>query len=112
PLSQRKSQLDRDLHGDRLAEAGAGREAPFSCGGDGLLIEAEGRVERTDDLHIADRAVRPDDALEQDRALDLRAHRVGGVLRPLFVQHARKRDAVAGPVDAAAGAAAAAGTET
>ena len=64
-------------------------------GFDGLLIEAEGRVERSHHLHVADRAVGPDDALEQHRALHLRAHRVGGVLRLHFAQHARQRDAVA-----------------
>ena len=93
--------------GTGFAEPRAGREAPLARGVDGLLIETERRIERAHHLDVADAAVRPDDALEQDGALHLGAHRVRGVLRPLFVQHARQRDAVAGPIDAAAGAAAA-----
>ena len=76
---------------NRLAEARAGREAPLLGRLDRFLIEAEDRVERPDDLNVADRAVRPHDALEQDRALDLRAHRVRGVLRLHFAQDARQR---------------------
>ena len=88
-----------------------GAKRPLARGDDGLLIETEGRIERAHDLHVADTAVRADHALEQDRALHFGTHRIRGVLRALFVQHARKRDAVAGPVHTAAGTTATAGSE-
>src|SRR5206468_5425285 len=88
-----------------------GREAPLPGGFDRLGIEAEGRVERADDLHVADRAVLLDDALEKNGPLHFGAHRVGGVRRLHFAEHARQHDAVARPIDAAAGPPAAARPE-
>src|SRR5436190_5156766 len=45
-----EGQLHVDQHRDRLALVGAGAEAPLLDGNDGLLIEAEGRVEGARDL--------------------------------------------------------------
>ena len=70
------------------------------------------RIERAHHLHLADRAVRPDDALEEDRALHLRAHRVGGVLRLHLAKDDRSRHAIARPIGSAAGSAAASRSET
>ena len=104
-LKQGQFYRHQDRH--RLTHARAGREAPLSRRVDRFLIQAERRVERSDDLNVADAAVGFHDALEQHRALHLRAHRVGGVLRLHFAKHARQRDAVARTVHAAAGPAAA-----
>src|SRR6185436_13764243 len=101
-LPERERQLDGDQDRNRLAESRARRETPLLRGFDGFLIEAEDAVERSQNLHVAHRTVRPDDALEQHRALDLRAHGVGGVLRLHLAQHARDCDAVARTVRAAA----------
>jgi hypothetical protein len=67
--------------------------------------------DRNEDLHVADRSVRANDALEQHRALHLGAHRVGGVLRLHFVHQTREDDAVAWAVHPAAGAATTAGAK-
>ena len=88
-LSQRERQFDGDQHRHRLAQPLAGREPPLPRGLDGLLIEAEARVERAHDLALAHRAVGCDHAVEHRGPLDLRAHRVGGVLRLHFAQQPR-----------------------
>ena len=63
----------------------AGREPPLAGGLDRFLIEAERGVERADHSDVAHRAVRLHDALEQHGALNLRAHRLRGVLRLHFM---------------------------
>src|SRR4029453_19456183 len=72
-------ELDFDEHRHRLTKAGAGAEPPAANRLHGFLIEAEGRIERADDLNLADAAVGQDDPLHHDDPLDLLAHRVTGV---------------------------------
>ena len=86
----------------RLIEATAWLEPPLLGGPDGFLIETKGRVERPDDVDVADRAIREHNAFEQHRALHLGAHRFSGVLRFDFADHARQLDAVARPIEATA----------
>ena len=69
-----------------------GREAPLLGGLDGLLVQTKHRIERPDDLHVADGAVLVDHTFHEHGALNLRAHRVGGVLRFDLVHHDRKGD--------------------
>src|SRR5262245_35349406 len=111
-LTQRERELDRDEDRDRLAHARAGGEAPLFGGFDRFLIETERGIGRADDLRVAHGAVGPYHALEDDDALHFGAHGVGRVVRANFLQHARQRDAVAGTINAAAGAAAAALTKS
>ena len=93
--------------GDRLAQARAGREAPLARGLDRLLIQAERRIERAHHLHVADRC-RP--AARRTRAAPCpepwRASRREVYCGFTSRRTRGSRDAVAGPVDAAAGAAA------
>src|SRR5262245_7975366 len=111
-LSEREGQLDGDKDCDRLAEARARAEPPLFRSLDGFLVETERRVERSYDLDAADAAIRQDDALEEHRALDLGAHRVGGVLRLHFFRGLRQLHTIARPVRAAAGAASESGTKS
>src|SRR5688572_29929321 len=79
-LSERKRDRDRHEHRDRLSLAGAWCEAPLTRGFDRFLVEAKGSIQRSNDAHVADGAVWLDDALEEYITLDLRAHRLCGVL--------------------------------
>src|SRR5262245_47402540 len=110
-LPQRKRQLYRHQDRDRFAEPSTRRKAPLSGRFDRLLIEAERRIERPDDLHVPDRAIRLDDALKEHGALNFRAHRIGGVLRLDFAQDARQRHTAARSVHAPARSAPASRTE-
>src|SRR5437763_9843722 len=105
-LSQRECDFDRHQHGNGLAEARAGRELPLPRRFHGFLIEPERRVERAHDFDVAHGAVGLNDALQQHGALNLRAHRLGGVLRLHFLEKLRRLDAVAGSIGASTGAAA------
>ena len=80
-LAQGEGELDRDQDRDGLAESGPWLEPPLLGGLDRLLIETERRVERPHDVNASNRSVCKDNALEQDGALHLGAHRVCGVLR-------------------------------
>ena len=75
------------------------------AGHDRLLVESEVPIERPDDGHVADRAIRQDDGLEQDGTLDLGAHRLGRVFWLALPDDLRYFDAVTRSVHAAAGAA-------
>ena len=73
---------------------------------DGFLVEAEDRIKRADDFHVAHRAVGIDHALEAHHALHLGAHGLGGVVRAHAADQPWRLDAVAGTVDTATSAAA------
>ena len=96
-LTQRELQLDSDQHGNRLAHASARREAPLPCGLDRFLVEPEGRIERAQHLNVAHAPVGTDDTFEQDRALNLGAHRIRGGTGTNLPDHPRQRDAVTWP---------------
>src|SRR4051812_11152212 len=74
--AKRKVELNDDDDRNRFAETCAGTEAPLTRRLHRFEVEAERRVERANDLHVAYAPVGPDDAFEPDRALDFRAHRV------------------------------------
>src|SRR5262245_17472330 len=105
--AQCERELDADDDGHGLAEGNAAAavaapararaEAPLLHRDDRLLIEAERRVERSRDLDAAriDRAVGEDDRFHLDDALQLRAHRIAGVVRLHFLDQHGVRDAVA-----------------
>src|SRR5580765_1882785 len=101
-FTQREAQFDADEDGHWLAQSRARNESPLSGGLDRFLIEPECRIERLENLHIRHVAVGVDDALDQDGALDLRTHRVRGVIRFHLAQQPRHGDAVTGPIRAAA----------
>src|SRR5207249_4907918 len=103
--------LDDDLHVDRFAFELAGDEAPQLCSLDGFLVEAEGGIEGARDVAVGRRAVGADDAVDPGGALNLCAHRVGGVLRLHLFHHTRIGDAAPELIDAAARATAGAGAE-
>src|SRR5712691_9736808 len=111
-LAERELDLEAYQHSNRLAEARAGDEAELPGGLDGFLIQTEDRVERARHLEIADGAVGQHDTFELDHPLHFRAHRFRGVVGTHAAQQPRRLDAIAGTVDAAAGAAAAAFTQT
>ncbi|MCK7498533.1 MAG: hypothetical protein MZW92_53800 [Comamonadaceae bacterium] len=106
PYLQRERELDGDQHRHRLAEALARHEAPLLGGRNGFLIEAEARIQRTDDLALRHRALGGHDAVEHRGPLDLGPHRIGRVFRLHFPEQPRVFDAGARPVRTAAEAAA------
>src|SRR5262245_27453836 len=100
---QSEFQDERDLHGHVLAAAVFARtEEPLLRGLHRLFVETEEPIERLDDTHFVDSAVRCDDSFEPDLALDLGAHGLARVLRFGLEQRLGIADAVAGLVSAAA----------
>src|SRR5258708_1043349 len=95
PLLQCERQLDRYSDGNRLSVFRARLELPLLGGFDGFFVEAVGRVERADDLDVADVAVFLNDRLDDNGAFDMR---VLGFLRVLglhFPYQLRQRHTVA-----------------
>src|SRR5262245_38317978 len=74
--AQRVRLLDDDLGGYGFAQARARTETPLSRRFHRLEIQAKHGIQRARDLYVSDRAVRLDDALEEDGALHFGAHRV------------------------------------
>ena len=105
-LPKSKCELDRDEHGHWFAEACTRSEPPLLRSLDGFLVEAECRIERPYDLDLANGAIRQDDTLEQDGALNLCPHRVSGVLRFYLSQRFGQENTVAGTISTTAGPAA------
>src|SRR5215471_13189755 len=109
-----QSEREDECHDDRLwltVTIDAGLEEPLLRRFDGLLIEAKLIVERLDDPHVADGAVRKNDRLELDVTLHFRAHRVARVLGFDLPNQRRRIDAVARPERATTESAARAGTD-
>ena len=106
-LAEGEFDLERHQHSYGLAEARPGNEAELPGGFDRFLVETEDRIERPHHLHVADAPVRQHDPLKPHNALHLRAHGFRGVIGTNTAQQARRLDAIARPVDTAAGAAAA-----
>src|SRR6266850_5902774 len=94
-LAERKRRFDRNDDRNRLPVAGPWLEPPLLRGGDRRFVETVLAIERSNDPHLANGAIGLDDALEENTALHLDAHRLGRVLRPRFADHPRKRHAVA-----------------
>src|SRR5687767_12608905 len=70
PSAEREGQFDGDDDRHRLTLPHARAEFPHLRGLDRFLIEPENRIERARDLDLADAAIRHDDALQPDGALD------------------------------------------
>src|SRR6185503_13573750 len=69
-------------HRHGLTHSGTGREARLPECLDGFLVEAVDRVERSDNLHVADGAVGSNDTLEYDAPLNSCFDCRRGVPRP------------------------------
>jgi hypothetical protein len=105
-LSQREGQLDRDDDRNFLSLIPARDKSPLPHGLDRFLIQTEHRIERADDLNAPTLSGRFDDAFDLNTALNLRAHRVGRVLRLGISKQARTLDTASRTVRATARSAA------
>jgi hypothetical protein len=75
-LAKGEVELNRDEDRNGIAEPHSRPEVPLPGGFDRFEIEAKRPVERTEDLHVANAAVRPHDALKKNGPLQTGSHGV------------------------------------
>ena len=73
--------LEHDRHRHGLAVERGGRKHPFASGGDGLLVQAMGRVERPGNLGVPDGPISPHHDAQLHDPFDLGAQAFRCVLR-------------------------------
>jgi hypothetical protein len=98
-IAERIVHLDGHPDGDRLAFLHAGLELPLLHRLDRIRIETVDCVERPGHLDVADGAVREDDDVEADHALDTVSSGLLGVVGVDLLHRLRQRHAVARRVD-------------
>jgi hypothetical protein len=98
-LPEREIHLSVDTDGNRLAVPLPRLEHPLLHRLQGVGVEAVDRIERFDDLDLADLSVGEHDRFEENRALDPVLLRFVGVIGVNLGHDLRQRHAVAGLID-------------
>src|SRR5207302_2462892 len=102
PQFEFDSDFDDDING--LAKPVGGREPPLLDGGYRAIVQSARQP--VDQTHVAHAAIATHDNLEHHFTFDAAAARIFGVIGFHFSENLRRRNAAAGPVRAAAHAAA------